>query len=314
MLKLRIIFMGTPEFAVPSLEILIKNKYDVVAVVTAPDKPQGRGQKIVYSPIKECALKYNVPVLQPTNLKSEEFLNELKSYQANLQVIVAFRMLPESVWAMPAIGTFNLHASLLPQYRGAAPINWAIINGEKETGATTFFLKHEIDTGSIIFQEKEAILEEDTVGTLYERLMKKGAELVLKTVQAIEENNYPAIPQTESNEIKHAPKIFKETCEINWNRTSEEVRNFVRGLSPYPGAWTILAGKTYKVFKVSVQSSDHSKWSDYSPGKFSTDNKNYLRVKTADGWVELDEFQLEGKKRMLAQEFFRGNRVTMSNE
>ncbi|HKZ37515.1 MAG TPA: methionyl-tRNA formyltransferase, partial [Chryseolinea sp.] len=305
MQKLRIIFMGTPEFAVPSLEILIKNNYEVVAVVTAPDKPQGRGQKIVYSPVKECALKYNISVLQPTNLKSPEFLNELKSYQANLQIIVAFRMLPEVVWAMPAIGTFNLHASLLPQYRGAAPINWAIINGEKETGATTFFLKHEIDTGSIIFQEKEPILEEDTVGTLYERLMKKGAELVLKTVQAIEENNYPSVPQTESNEIKHAPKIFKETCQIDWNRTSEGVRNFVRGLSPHPGAWTILGGKTYKVFKVSVQSSDHSKWSDDSPdspGKFSTDNKNYLRVKTADGWVELDEFQLEGKKRMLAQE------------
>src|SRR3990170_4019326 len=234
MQKLRIIFMGTPEFAVPSLEILIKNNYEVVAVVTAPDKPQGRGQKIVYSPVKECALKYNISVLQPTNLKSPEFLNELKSYQANLQIIVAFRMLPESVWAMPAIGTFNLHASLLPQYRGAAPINWAIINGEKETGATTFFLKHEIDTGSIIFQEKEPIFEEDTVGTLYERLMKKGAELVLKTVQAIEVNNYPSVPQTESNEIKHAPKIFKETCEISWNRTSEEIRNFVRGLNPYP--------------------------------------------------------------------------------
>ena len=174
MQKLRIIFMGTPEFAVPSLEILIKNNYDVVAVVTAPDKPQGRGQKIVYSPVKECALKYNVPVLQPTNLKSPEFLNELKSYQANLQIIVAFRMLPESVWAMPAIGTFNLHASLLPQYRGAAPINWAIINGEKETGATTFFLKHEIDTGSIIFQEKEAILEEDTVGTFVRTIDEEG--------------------------------------------------------------------------------------------------------------------------------------------
>ena len=312
MQKLRIIFMGTPEFAVPSLETLIKNNYDVVAVVTAPDKPQGRGQKIVYSQVKECALKYNVPVLQPTNLKNEEFLNELKSYQANLQIIVAFRMLPESVWAMPAIGTFNLHASLLPQYRGAAPINWAIINGEKETGATTFFLKHEIDTGSIIFQEKETILEEDTVGTLYQRLMKKGAELVLKTVQAIEKNNYPSIPQAESNEVKHAPKIFKETCEIHWNRTSEEVRNFVRGLSPYPGAWTTLGGKTYKVFKVSVESSDHLKWSDDSTGKFRTDNKNYLRVKTSDGWVELEEFQPEGKKRMLAQEFFRGNKL--SNE
>ena len=306
--------MGTPEFAVPSLEILIKNNYDVVAVVTAPDKPQGRGQKIVYSPVKECALKYNVPVLQPTNLKSPEFLNELKSYQANLQIIVAFRMLPEAVWAMPAIGTFNLHASLLPQYRGAAPINWAIINGEKETGATTFFLKHEIDTGSIIFQEKEEILKEDTAGTLYERLMRKGAELVLKTVRGIEENNYPSIPQPATTEIKHAPKIFKETCEISWSKTGEEIRNFVRGLSPYPGAWTTLADKIYKVFKVSLDSSDHVERSDDSPGKFSTDNKNYLRVKSADGWVELEEFQLEGKKRMQAKEFFRGNRVSKEDQ
>ncbi|MBA4058032.1 MAG: methionyl-tRNA formyltransferase, partial [Marivirga sp.] len=196
--------MGTPEFAVPSLEILVENKYTVVAVITAPDKPQGRGQKIVYSPVKECALKHNIPVLQPANLKSPEFLSELKSYQANLQIIVAFRMLPESVWSMPSIGTFNLHASLLPQYRGAAPINWAIINGENETGATTFFLKHDIDTGSIIFQEKEPIHENDTVGTLYERLMNIGAKLVLKTVKAIETGIYPSFPQPENEMIKHA--------------------------------------------------------------------------------------------------------------
>src|SRR5688572_17361010 len=195
MTKLRIIFMGTPEFAVPSLDVLATNHFDVVAVITAPDKPQGRGQKIVYSPVKACALKYNVPVLQPTNLKSPEFLEELKTYGANLQIVVAFRMLPEVVWNMPALGTFNLHASLLPQYRGAAPINWAIINGEKETGATTFFLKHEIDTGSIIFQEKETIRDSDDVGTVYERLMVKGSHLVLKTVKAIESGNYPSIPQ-----------------------------------------------------------------------------------------------------------------------
>ena len=185
MSQLRIIFMGTPEFAVPSLKVLLENKINVVAVVTAPDKPQGRGQKIVYSPVKECALQYNVPVLQPTNLKSPEFLEELKSYNANLQIVVAFRMLPEAVWAMPSLGTFNLHASLLPQYRGAAPINWAVINGEKETGITTFFLKHEIDTGSIIYQEKETIYSDDTVGTLYERLMNKGGELVLKEVSLL---------------------------------------------------------------------------------------------------------------------------------
>src|SRR5688572_20426932 len=217
MQSLRIIFMGTPEFAVSSLEILIKHQYNVVAVITAPDKPQGRGQKITYSPVKECALKHNIPVLQPTNLKSPEFLEELKSYNANLQIVVAFRMLPEAVWAMPSMGTFNLHASLLPQYRGAAPINWAIINGEKETGVTTFFLKHEIDTGSIIFQEKEPIHESDDVGSLYERLMNRGSQLVLKTVKAIEAGTYPSTPQPSGIDVKHAPKIFKETCQINWS-------------------------------------------------------------------------------------------------
>ncbi len=302
---LRIIFMGTPEFAVPSLEVLVENKYNVVAVITAPDKPQGRGQKLSASPVKECALKHNIPVLQPTNLKAPEFLDELKSYQANLQIVVAFRMLPEVVWAMPSLGTFNLHASLLPQYRGAAPINWAIINGEKETGATTFFLKHEIDTGSIIFQHKESIQNNDTVGTLYERLMNNGAQLVLKTVKAIEAGDYPSVPQPEGVQIKHAPKIFKETCEIQWSKTSEQVRNFVRGLSPYPSAWATLNGKVFKIFSVTVV--DHRE--NKNAGEISTDNKNYLYVKTADGWVSVDEFQPEGKKRMAVQEFFRGNRI-----
>lgn len=296
--------MGTPEFAVPSLEILVENKFHVVAVITAPDKPQGRGQKITYSPVKESALKHNIPVLQPTNLKSPEFLEELKSYQANLQVVVAFRMLPEVVWAMPALGTFNLHASLLPQYRGAAPINWAIINGEKETGATTFFLKHEIDTGSIIYQEKEAIREDDTVGELYERLMIKGAQLVLKTVKSIKQGNYPSIPQTESAEIKHAPKIFKETCQINWNQSSEQIRNFVRGLNPYPAAWTLLNGKNFKIYDVSIV--DHKE--NKSVGEFSADNKNYLYIKSSNGWISVDELQPEGKKKMKIQEFFRGNK------
>jgi len=298
--------MGTPEFAVPSLEILVENKFNVVAVITAPDKPQGRGQKITYSPIKESALKHNVPVLQPTNLKSPEFLEELKSYQANLQVVVAFRMLPEMVWAMPSLGTFNLHASLLPQYRGAAPINWAIINGEKETGATTFFLKHEIDTGSIIFQEKEIIGEDDTVGELYERLMVKGAQLVLKTVKSIENGNYPSLPQTESTEIKHAPKIFKETCQINWNQSSEQIRNFVRGLNPYPTSWCELNGKNYKIFKVSVSNESGGQ---KETGSLSTDNKNYLLVQTSDGWISIDELQPEGKRRMDIKEFFRGNKI-----
>lgn len=301
--NLRIIFMGTPEFAVPSLEILLENKINVVAVITAPDKPQGRGQKITFSPVKECALKYNVPVLQPTNLKSEEFLATLASYKADLQVVVAFRMLPESVWAMPVIGTFNLHASLLPQYRGAAPINWAIINGERETGVTTFFLQHDIDTGSIIFQESEAISAADTAGTLYERLMHKGARLVLKTVQAIANKNYTSTPQQEVSP-KHAPKIFKETCEIKWNSSTTNVINFVRGLNPYPSAWTNLNGKFFKIHKVSGASGNEK-----HAGEWTTDSKKYLNVKTSDGWISIDELQPEGKKRMTIEEFFRGNKI-----
>lgn len=306
MTPLRIIFMGTPEFAVPSLEILIQHQYNVVAVITAPDKPQGRGQKLQPSPVKECAMKHNIPVLQPTNLKSPEFLSQLKSLEANLQIVVAFRMLPEVVWSMPKFGTFNLHGSLLPQYRGAAPINWAIINGEKETGVTTFFLKHEIDTGSIIFQEKELISEGDTVGTVYERLMYKGAGLVLKTVRAIEDGNYPSQPQTENGLIKHAPKIFKEACEINWSQSSEAIRNFVRGLNPYPTAWTNIDGKIFKIHKVraSKHGSGDSDW--------ATDQKSYLYHKTSDGWISIEELQPEGKKKMTIEEFFRGNKLSMA--
>lgn len=306
MTPLRIIFMGTPEFAVPCLEILVEHKFNVVAVITAPDKPQGRGQKLVPSPVKEAALKHNLPVLQPTNLKAPVFIEELKSYQANLQIVVAFRMLPEVVWAMPSLGTFNLHASLLPQYRGAAPINWAIINGETETGVTTFFLKHEIDTGSIIFQEKEPIHESDTIGTLYERLMHKGAKLVLKTVKAIEAGDYPSLPQNISDEIKHAPKIFKETCEINWNQSAKKVVDFVRGLSPYPGAWTVLNGKMYKIFtcKKSIADSNQSR---VDAGQWIIDQG--LKIKVIDGWVNILELQPEGKKRMLVEEFLRGNKI-----
>ncbi len=306
--QLRIIFMGTPEFAVPSLEILVENKFNVVAVITAPDKPQGRGLKMIPSPVKECALKYNLPVLQPTNLKSPEFIEELKSYQGNLQVVVAFRMLPEVVWSMPALGTFNLHASLLPQYRGAAPINWAIINGEKETGATTFFLKHEIDTGSIIFQEKEPILDTDNVGVLYDRLMNKGAQLVLKTVRAIEAGDYPSVVQQSNVEIKHAPKIFKETCEINFNQSSEFVRNFVRGLSPYPGAWSNLNGKVFKILKCQVLLSTVDSRQSIV-GDVRSDDKTYLYVRASDGWISIEELQPEGKKKMNIQEFLRGNKI-----
>ena len=295
--------MGTPEFAVPSLEILAENNFNVVAVITAPDKPQGRGQKIVYSPVKESALRLNIPVLQPTNLKSPEFLEQLRALQADLQVVVAFRMLPEVVWSMPPLGTFNLHASLLPQYRGAAPINWAIINGEKETGVTTFFLTHDIDTGSIIFQENEPIHEDDNAGTLYERLMKRGALLVLKTVRAIQNGQYKSTPQ-EGQPNKHAPKIFKETCEINWDQSSENIRNFIRGLSPYPAAWTTIQGKVFKIYTASAVSYREG---NQKPGDWTTDNKNYLYFKAKDGWISVDELQPEGKKRMMIKDFLRGN-------
>jgi methionyl-tRNA formyltransferase len=309
--NLRIIFMGTPEFAVPSLEILIENNFNVVAVITAPDKPRGRGQQLAAPPVKEAALAHQVPVLQPTNLKSPEFIEELKSYQADLQVVVAFRMLPEVVWDMPTIGTFNLHASLLPQYRGAAPINWAIINGETETGVTTFMIRHEIDTGSILFQEKEPIHPEDTAGTLYERLMQKGAWLVLKTVKAISRDDYTLIPQkTEGIELKSAPKIHKETCEINWHQSAGKVRDFIRGLSPYPAAFTALStpqgDKNCKIFKTSLTDMRNEM---LKPGAIKTDNKTYLYIQTADELLAIEELQLEGKKRMPVQEFLKGNKL-----
>ncbi|MEQ6165848.1 methionyl-tRNA formyltransferase [Ekhidna sp. MALMAid0563] len=300
--ELRIIFLGTPDFAAASLKKLVENHVNVVAVITAPDKPKGRGKKLGISAVKEYALEADLPVLQPTNLKSPEFLEELKSYQADLQIVVAFRMLPVAVWDMPPLGTFNLHASLLPEYRGAAPINWAIINGEKETGITTFFLKHEIDTGEIIFQEKEPIHEEDNVGSLYERLMNKGADLVLKTVKAVEAGDYPKIPQNIDQEIKHAPKIFKEDCKIDWQQTSEDIRNFIRGLSPYPAAWTKLHGKTLKVFQVERANEGTNK----PIGEFYSDGKNYIRVNTKDGTLDVLDLKLEGKKRMKVQDFLRG--------
>jgi len=303
--NLRIIFMGTPDFAVPSLEILVEQGYNVVAVITAPDKPAGRGLKIQTSPVKDVAVKHNIPLLQPTSLKDPAFIEELRSYQANLQIVVAFRMLPEAVWNMPEIGTFNLHASLLPQYRGAAPINWAIINGEKETGCTTFFLQHEIDTGDILFAEKETIGENDTFEELYNRLKIKGAGLVLKTVRAIEENNYKPSPQEFSTTLKSAPKIHKETCKIDWNKPAEETRNFIRGLSPYPAAWTELQGKTMKIFKTEKISDNSTK----APGEIETDQKSYLYFHTAQGVLSIKDLQLEGKKRMTVEEFLRGYKL-----
>jgi methionyl-tRNA formyltransferase len=303
MQELRIVFMGTPDFAVPTLQALVEHHYQVVAVVTAPDKPAGRGQKIQQSPVKEYAVAQGIPVLQPTNLKSEAFLEELRSYQANLQIIVAFRMLPEVVWSMPDLGSFNIHASLLPQYRGAAPINWAIINGEKETGVTSFFLKHEIDTGDLIFQERVPILEEDDFGSMYEKLKQKGAELAVRTVQAIERGEVQPQPQHTTAETKHAPKIFKETCEINWNRPARQVRDFIRGLSPYPAAWTRFHGKMFKIFKTEVL--ENAVYT-LDPGEIVTDNKTFLHVQTETGALAILDLQLEGKKRMPVQDLLRG--------
>ncbi len=296
-------FMGTPDFAVPTLQTLVEQHYNVVAVITAPDKPAGRGQKLNQSPVKEYAVAQGIPVLQPTNLKSEAFLEELRSYRANLQIIVAFRMLPEVVWAMPELGSFNIHASLLPQYRGAAPINWAIINGEKETGVTSFFLKHEIDTGDLIFQERVPIREEDDFGSLYEKLKYKGAELALRTVQAIERDQVVPQPQEISAGAKHAPKIFKDTCEINWNQPAEQVRNFIRGLSPYPAAWAKLNGKNYKVYK--AEALPESGYTS-EPGTLHTDNKTFLHIQTAAGALAILDLQMEGKKRMPVQDLLRG--------
>jgi methionyl-tRNA formyltransferase len=322
---MKIIFMGTPDFAVESLRILVENKYNVVAVITAPDKPVGRGQKLGMSPVKEYLLENapNIPILQPEKLKNPDFLEELKSYQADLQIVVAFRMLPEVVWMMPRLGTFNLHGSLLPQYRGAAPINWAIMNGETETGVTTFFLKQEIDTGSIIFQEKEPISLTDNVGDVYNRLMHKGAGLVLKTVKAIESGVYPQEPQDESGEIHHAPKIFKETCQIDWNQPVKKVHDFIRGLSPYPVAWTMLNDKTCRIYEAkmvgssplssesSVENTEtHSQTTAVTAvGSYTTDGKKYLHFQCTDGVLAIENLQLEGKKRMGIEEFLRGYRL-----
>ena len=305
MRDLRIVFMGTPEFAVESLRVLVEHKFNVVAVITAVDKPRGRGQKLVYSPVKEYALSRNIPVLQPTNLKSPEFNEELRSFNANLQVVVAFRMLPEVVWAMPEYGTFNLHASLLPQYRGAAPINWAIINGETKTGVTTFFITHEIDTGNMILQEKEPIYESDTVGTLYERLMKKGASLVLKTVEQIRDQTYKLKVQEESGNLKPAPKLFKEDCEIDWSKSSASIYNFIRGLSPYPAAWSVINGKSFKIFGVG----NTQKVLQGEAGSVHSNGKDEILIKTGDGAIKLTDIQLEGKRRMNVSDFLRGNTI-----
>ncbi len=303
---LRIVYLGTPEFAAASLKALVEGGYNVVAVVTMPDKPAGRGHQVQYSDVKKYALEAGLPILQPEKLKDEAFLEELRSYQADLQIVVAFRMLPEVVWAMPRLGTFNLHASLLPQYRGAAPINWAVMNGDKETGVTTFLLKHEIDTGNLIMQERIAIGEDENVGSVHDRLMELGATMVLKTVDRIIDCEtqgiaLPTTPQPELAELRPAPKIFKEDCEIQFaEKTAEEVHNFVRGLSPYPAAWANLtingqAFENVKIYKVEI-----TELRDYGI------TKSDIIVPCKEGAVRILELQAPGKKRMDAKSFLNG--------
>lgn len=297
--------MGTPDFAVASLDALVQANFDVVAVVTAPDKPAGRGQKLSESAVKKYATEKGIPVLQPEKLKNAEFIEELKSYHADLQVVVAFRMLPEVVWGMPAKGTINLHGSLLPQYRGAAPINHAIINGEKESGVTTFFLTHEIDTGDIILSDSVSIADDETAGDLHDKLMHVGAKLLVKTVTAIAEGDFSEQPQPQSDLLKHAPKIFKEDCKINWNNSAQQVYNLIRGLSPYPTSFTVLNDKILKIFKAELEEKEPG----IAPGGFLTDGKTFLKFATKDGFIKLLDIQYEGKKRMLIEDFLRGVRL-----
>ncbi|MDQ7948307.1 MAG: methionyl-tRNA formyltransferase [Pedobacter sp.] len=302
---MKIVFMGTPDFAVAALAALKSAGFSIAAVVTAPDKPAGRGQKLNESAVKKYATAQGLNILQPTKLKDPEFIEALGLLKADLFVVVAFRMLPEMVWQMPPKGTINLHGSLLPQYRGAAPINHAIINGEKETGVTTFFLKQEIDTGDIIFSDAIAIGDDETAGSLHDKLMVLGADLVVKTVTAIADNNYNEVPQPESEALKSAPKIFKDFCKIDWNQSNEKVYNLIRGLSPYPTAFTILNDKTLKIFNAQPEDKEPG----ISTGAFLTDGKTYLKFATKDGFIKLTDVQFEGKRRMLIDEFLRGMRM-----
>lgn len=300
--------MGTPQFAVASLDALIKAGCNIVAVVTVPDKPAGRGKKLSESAVKQYAVENGIKVLQPEKLKNPEFLEELKALNADLQVVVAFRMLPEAVWNMPARGTINLHASLLPQYRGAAPINWVLINGEKESGVTTFFLKHEIDTGDILFTEKVTLSGRETAGELHDRLMHKGAGLLVKTVKGVESGRYNEHPQSalaEGVELKLAPKIFKEDCLIDWNQSAESIYNKIRGLSPSPTAYTLLNDKVLKIYRAEYEITEPG----LQPGGFVTDNKSHLKFAAQDGYVVLTDVQLEGKKQMDIGAFLRGVRL-----
>ena len=308
--QLRIVFMGTPEFAVPSLRALVAGGYHVVAVVTTPDKPAGRGQKLHESDVKVAARELGLPVLQPVKLRDPEFVGALRALQPDLGIVIAFRMLPEIIWAMPRLGTFNLHASLLPQYRGAAPINWAIINGETETGVTTFLLNHEIDKGAILDQVRVPIGPEDTVGTMYERLMNLGTSLVTQTVDRIAAGDITPVEQQSVDErtLRPAPKIFKEDCRIDWTRPGKRIVDFIRGLSPYPAAWTEMyregnaAPSTVKIFSATFEQAQH----DEPCGTIESDGRTLIRVACADGWITLGELQLAGKKRLTVHDLLLG--------
>lgn len=312
----RIVFMGTPEFAVASLDALVNAGYNIVGVVTAPDKPAGRGMKMTESAVKKYAVQHQLPVLQPEKLKNPEFLENLAMLKADLQVVVAFRMLPEVVWNMPPMGTINVHGSLLPQYRGAAPINWAVINGEKETGVTTFKLQHAIDTGNILLQDRMSIGENETAGEVHDRMMLLGAQLLVKTIEGLEKGLLQEKPQTEllqaqsaSGIIQHAPKIFTETCTIDFTKTTEAVHNQIRGLSPFPGAFTQLHGKMLKIYRSKKEKANHT----LAPGSVESDGKSFLRFATPDGFVYATEVQLEGKKRLSVEDFLRGYRMDSSS-
>jgi methionyl-tRNA formyltransferase len=305
--SIRIVFMGTPDFAVASLQALLDQGFNVVGVITAPDKPAGRGLEIQQSPVKQLAVTYKLPLLQPIKLKDPDFLEQLKAWKPDLQIVVAFRMLPEVVWALPAQGTINLHGSLLPNYRGAAPINWALINGEKKTGVTTFLLKHEIDTGDMLLQKEIEIEETDNFGSLYNKLKVMGAAVLTETIERYVQKEIAPTPQLNAGQsLKSAPKLLKETGAINWNSTVYAINNLIRGLSPLPGAYAKLDGKMLKIYyavaieeKITVE-----------PGTIETDGKNYLRFACQDGWLQVEEIQLEGKKRMKTIPFLQGYRFS----
>jgi len=305
--KPRIVFMGTPAFAVASLSALLQAKMNVVGVVTAPDKPAGRGMQLQQSAVKQFALAHNLPVLQPEKLKSPEFFEALKQWEPDLQVVVAFRMLPEQIWSFPTMGTLNVHGSLLPQYRGAAPINWAIINGEKETGVTTFQLQHAIDTGAILLQDRIPIAPNNTAGEIHDAMMEVGAQLLVKTLHGLFDNSIKAVPQEQvigNDALQHAPKIFTKDCEIDWEKPCASIHNLIRGLAPFPGAITKIDGKIVKLFLTKVIDARPTE----APGSFITDGKTFAKIVCKDGYIGLADIQWEGKKRMPIIDFLRGYR------